>query len=242
MLIIPSIDIRGGRCVRLRRGRFDSETVYELNPFAQLEAFARAGATWIHVVDLDGAQSGGPVQSDLVRDLVRNIPVKLQVGGGIRTRDHVQRLLDAGIARVVVGSMAVRRPDTVRDWLEEFGAERLCCAFDLNVTMGLASEIAADGWKNSTGISIDTVFQVYPPGSLTHVLVTDIARDGVLTGSNTPLISQVVARRPDLRIQSSGGVAALEDLAALRKAGAAAAIVGRAFYEGHMRLEDALAS
>jgi len=241
MLILPAIDLQGGRCVRLRQGRFDEATIYHEDPFAQLEAFAAAGAEWVHVVDLDGAQAGAPVQHALLSDLARVSSAKLQTGGGVRGVDAVTRLLDHGVARVVIGSSAARAPEMVRTWLDRFGVERICCAFDLRRSEDGAFEVALDGWSDGGGLTIADALALYPPDQLKHVLVTDISRDGVLTGPNLPLIAELVALRPDLHVQASGGVASLADLAALRNAGASAAIIGRALYERCFSLEDALA-
>jgi phosphoribosylformimino-5-aminoimidazole carboxamide ribotide isomerase len=239
MLILPAIDLKDGACVRLSQGRFDTATGYG-DPFEQLAAFARAGAEWVHIVDLDGAKAGRPAQHDLIGRLARNEDVRLQSGGGIRERAHVEALLDAGVARVVVGSAAVRRPDEVREWIKAFGVERICCAFDVRA-VGDDFEVAVAGWAEAGGITLTDALGLYPVGALKHVLITDISRDGVLTGPNLQLIEGVLAKRPDLQVQASGGVASLDDLATLRASGAAGAIVGRALYERRFTLEDALA-
>jgi phosphoribosylformimino-5-aminoimidazole carboxamide ribotide isomerase len=239
VLILPAIDLQGGTCVRLTQGRFDAATRYG-DPFAQLAVFAQAGATWSHIVDLDGARLGRPAQHELIGRLTRTTDLRIQCGGGVRERTHVEALLEAGAARVVVGSAAVRRPEEVRAWIAEFGADRICCAFDVR-RAGDRYEVAVEGWSASGGATLREALALYPEGALTHVLVTDISRDGVLSGPNVDLISKIAAARPDLSVQASGGVAVLEDLVALRAAGAAAVIVGRALYERRFRLEDALA-
>jgi phosphoribosylformimino-5-aminoimidazole carboxamide ribotide isomerase len=239
MLIYPAIDIMGGACVRLAQGRFDSAKTYG-DPLAQLRAFEQAGAAWVHIVDLDGAREGKPVQHDLVRALARASDVKIQCGGGVRSSEHIEALLDAGVSRVVIGSAAARAPDETLTWLNTFGAERLCCAFDIRPG-GADYRVAVHGWADDEGRTFGEILSSYPVGSLAHALVTDIARDGMLEGPNVALIRSLVAARPDIQIQASGGVAALRDLAVLREAGAAGAIVGRALYEGRFMVEDALA-
>ena len=233
MLIIPAIDLIDGRCVRLRQGEFARVTDYG-DPAERIAAFGRAGAKLVHVVDLDGARAGRPVQTGVVRLLAR-AGVPIQCGGGVRTRDDVEALLEAGAARTVVGSMAARAPDTVRDWIAEFGAERICCAFDVR-----GDEVKTEGWTSGAGLTLEAALDAYPPGTLRHALVTDIARDGEMTGPNVGLIERIVRLRSDIALQASGGVAALADLGRLREAGAAGAIVGRAIYEGAFTLEDAL--
>lgn len=239
MLIMPAIDLISGRCVRLLRGDFDAVTAYG-DPLEQLAAFAAAGARWVHVVDLDGAKQKRPVQTALIADLARVAGVALQVGGGVREAVDVGALLRVGAARVVVGSAAVRSPHEVRAWIDTFGSERVCCAFDVCAHED-GFEVAVDGWTASGGIGLDEALAFYPPGTLAHALVTDIGRDGALAGPNLTLIAALAAERPDLRVQASGGVSALSDLAALQRAGASAAIVGRALYERRFTLEQALA-
>lgn len=238
MLILPAIDMIEGRCVRLLHGSFDHATRYG-DPIEQIAAFAAAGAAWVHVVDLDGARASAPSQTELIVDLARTAHIRVQCGGGVRERAHVQQLLDNGVARVVLGSVAARAPDLVRTWLREFGAERICCAFDVRRS-GNSYEVATEAWREGSGLELGALLDAYG-GDLTHILVTDISRDGAMTGPNVDLIETLVAAYPGLQVQASGGVASLADLAALRNTGAAAAIVGRALYERAFTLEDALA-
>lgn len=240
MLIMPAIDLLDGACVRLALGRFDAATKYNDDPLEQAAAFAAAGAEWVHVVDLDGARDGRPRQHATLRRIARNSKIKIQCGGGVRQWGDVSALLDAGVARVVVGSAAVERADEVRHWMESFGVERICCAFDVRPGEG-TFEVTVRGWTASAGLLLQQALDRYPPGALRHVLVTDVSRDGVLSGANVALAAQIRDMRPDLQLQASGGIAALADIAALREAGAGAAIVGRALYEGRFSLEDALA-
>jgi phosphoribosylformimino-5-aminoimidazole carboxamide ribotide isomerase len=239
MLILPAIDLQNGACVRLKQGRFDAATGYG-DPFVQLRGFADAGAAWVHIVDLDGARLGGPAQTELIARLTGETGLQVQCGGGVRTHSDVASLLDAGAARVVVGSVAVRQPQQARDWLDTFGAERICIALDVRERDGVF-HVAADGWTADAGRSLDQALAEFPAGSLLHLLVTDISRDGVLSGPNVELMCAIRAAQPDLKLQASGGVSALADLAALKSAGASAAIVGRALYEKRFTLEDALA-
>lgn len=239
MLILPAIDLMNGTCVRLAQGRFDDATEYG-DPIAQAAAFDAAGSEWIHVVDLDGARTGQPLQHGVLRAMCRAVKAKVQCGGGVREWGLAQSLFDTGVARVVVGSAAVGRPDEVRHWLESFGVDRICLAFDVR-RVGDSYDVAVEGWTRSGGRSLFEALDLYPAGVLKHVLVTDVSRDGVLTGPNTELIEAIVKARPDLEVQASGGVAGLSDLAALRVAGAAAVIVGRALYERRFTLEEARA-
>lgn len=239
MLILPAIDLKQGSCVRLTQGRFDAVTEYG-DPFERLRSFSDAGSAWVHIVDLDGARAKEPVQHDLIARLVAETRLRVQSGGGVRTRDHVATLLNAGVARAVVGSMAVRDPAAVRAWVAEFGAERICVALDVRAA-GDDWEVAADGWAVGAGVRLTDALAQFPQGDLAHILVTDISRDGALTGPNIELMRTIHAVRPDLALQSSGGVSRLNDLTALKDAGASAAIVGRALYECRFTLEAALA-
>ena len=239
MIVYPAIDLRGGVCVRLMHGRFDQVTQYDEDPLARLTTFAKAGADWVHVVDLDGAEQGRAVQHALIGRLASAGLAKIQSGGGVRAVADVERLLDAGVSRVVVGSLAVSAPGTVTGWLERFGAERLTLALDVRIADGVPVP-ALKGWTEAAGIDLWTALGAYPEGLLKHVLITDVGRDGALTGPNLELLAEVRRRRPDLAIQASGGVSALDDLTAARAAGCAGAIVGRAIYEGRFTVEQAL--
>ena len=239
MLIYPAIDILGGKCVRLALGKFDDVTTYG-DPAEQCVAFSEQGAQWIHIVDLDGAREGKPMQHNLLRRLTEGSKAKIQFGGGVRQFAHVQALFDAGVSRVVLGSAAVQRPAEVREWTASFGVERLCCALDVRPSGG-GYEVLVRGWTAGSGVDLRDALAAFPIGTLKHVLVTDVSRDGVLAGPNVALMRALAAERPDLEVQASGGVSSLQDLRILRETGASAAIVGRALYEKRLSLEDALA-
>jgi len=242
MLIYPAIDLRHGACVRLMHGRFDQVTEYDAIPARRLAAFAAEGAEWVHVVDLDGAEAGRAVQHGLIGELASSLDVKIQSGGGVRSRADVENLLDAGVSRVVVGSQAVTAPETVTGWLADFGSERLTLAFDVRVGEDGVPTPSLKGWTEAAGLDLWAAIDRYPPGTLTHVLVTDVGRDGALTGPNLDLLAEVRRRRPDLKLQASGGMSSLADLTACRDLGCDGAIVGRAIYEGRFTTTEALAA
>lgn len=239
MIIYPAIDLKDGVCVRLMHGRFDQVTHYDDQPAARLTTFATEGAGWIHIVDLDGAEAGRAVQHALIGELTRAIEVKVQSGGGVRGANDVAALLDAGIARVVVGSLAVTQPNDVLAWLKGFGADRITLALDVRIEDGVPVP-ALKGWTQSSGVTLWETLDRYPPGVAKHLLVTDVSRDGALTGPNTDLLAEIRHRRPDLALQASGGIASLDDIAAVKALGCHGAIVGRALYEGKFTLEAAL--
>jgi phosphoribosylformimino-5-aminoimidazole carboxamide ribotide isomerase len=220
-------------------GRFDAVTQYG-DPFGQLRGFSDAGATWVHIVDLDGARLGSSAQGELIARLAGETGLKVQCGGGVRTRADVGTLLQSGGSRVVVGSVAVRAAADARSWLEEFGAEQITIALDVR-PQGAAYAVATDAWVGDGGRTLPEALAEFPVGSLRHALVTDISRDGALSGPNVCLVKSLVDARPDIQLQASGGVASLTDLSSLKAAGASAAIVGRALYEKRFTLEEALA-
>ncbi len=234
MILYPAMDLMSGRAVRLRQGRFDERTIYEAEPATALRSFADAGAEWAHVVDLDGARAGEPVQHALLQDLASASPLKLQVAGGVRSAEHVARLLDAGAARVVVGSLAVKQSDVTQALLARFGAERITLSLDVRIADG-TPVVATHGWREDSGLSLWTVAERYPEAR--HLLLTDIGRDGMLEGPNFALLEEAVARLPHLAVQASGGVTSVDDLRRLTTAGA---ILGRALWEGRIGLAEAL--
>ena len=240
MIVYPAIDLRDGACVRLMHGRFDQVTRYDDDPAARLATFAAAGASWAHIVDLDGAEAGRAVQHALIGTLAAAVDIRIQSGGGVRSADDVQALLDAGVARVVVGSLAVSQPAIVTDWLARFGADRITLAIDVKAD-GDRWIPALKGWTEAAEVDLWAALDRYPPGLARHLLVTDVGRDGALTGPNTDLLAEIVRRRPDLKVQASGGVSQLSDLTAARAAGCDGAIVGRAIYEGRFTVAEAVA-
>ena len=240
MIVYPAIDLRNGVCVRLMHGRFDQVTEYDAVPAARLAAFAAEGASWIHVVDLDGAEAGRAMQHALIGDLAGSIDVKIQSGGGVRDVDDVEALLNAGVARVVVGSLAVSNPVVVAGWLEHFSPDCLTLAFDVKVGADGVPVPALKGWTEAAGVDLWAALDRYPAGSLKHVLITDVGRDGALTGPNLELLAEVLQRRPELKVQASGGVSSIEDILAAKAIGCDGAIVGRAIYEGRFTARQAI--
>lgn len=234
MIIYPAIDLMGGEVVRLKQGRFDDATRYASSPHEALAGFADAGARWVHMVDLDGTRAGAPAQHELIGALASGAPVKLQVAGGFRTRDHVARMLEAGVSRVVIGSLAVKAPDLVESFIADFGAERIALALDVNV-IGGTPFVAISGWTEDSGQTLWDVAARFPDAR--HLLLTDIGRDGMLEGPNFALLEEAQRRLPHLQIQASGGVSSLDDLRRLTTAGA---VVGKALWEGRMDLKEAL--
>ena len=238
MILLPAIDLIGGRCVRLTQGDFARETSYSDNPAAALTDFAQGGAEEAHLVDLDGARAGAPRQHDLFATLARTTDLKLQVAGGFRTSPQVAAVLDAGVERVVIGSLALTDPDAFSDLLDTFGPDRLTLALDVRLEGG-AAIVSTHGWEVGSGRTLGDVLAGFP--AVRHLLVTDIARDGMLSGPNLFLMTAILADFPAVELQASGGVATLDDLAALAITGAKRAIVGKAIWERRFTVAEGIA-
>jgi phosphoribosylformimino-5-aminoimidazole carboxamide ribotide isomerase len=236
--LIPAIDLRGGRCVRLYQGDFAAETRYPVAPAALCARYAAAGAAWLHVVDLDGAKAGAPAQLEAIASLARDARLKVQAGGGLRARGAVEQLLGAGVARAVIGSSALRAPALVAQWLAEFGPERIVVALDVRHDAAGRPCVAIDGWAEQSSLSLWDALARYAQTGLKHVLCTDVARDGALAGPSLALYAEAVRRHPAIEWQASGGVRDATDLGALAAAGVAAAVSGRALLEDRLDLAE----
>ena len=237
MIIYPAMDLMSGQCVRLAQGCFEDATTYEADPATALRGFADAGATWAHVVDLDGAKAGAPVQHDLIARLAITAPLKLQVAGGFRQPAEVARMIEAGVGRVVIGSLAVTDPDLVNHLIATYGPDRITLALDVSIVEGIPY-VATRGWTVGSGETLWDVAARFPTAR--HLLVTDIARDGMMTGPNLELVMQVRRSFPHLAFQASGGVASMGDVDEVRAIGAAGIIVGKALWEGRIDLAEAI--
>lgn len=234
MIVYPAMDLLNGRVVRLRQGRFDDSTIYSDDPAAALRAFAEAGIEWAHIVDLDGARARRPVQHELIAELTSNVSLRLQVAGGFRERDQLAHMFDAGVARVVIGSLAVKQPEVARAIIDEFGPDRVTLSLDVRMVDDTPM-VAISGWTEDSCRSLWEVAELYPEAQ--HLLLTDIGRDGMLGGPNFALYAEAARRLPHMRIQASGGISTLADLERLSTEGA---IIGKALWEGRIRLEEAL--
>jgi len=238
MLLIPAIDLRQGRCVRLFQGDFAAETRYEHEPHELLLRYRGLGATWLHVVDLDGAKDGALANRSIVVALASQRAVRIQVGGGVRSSATIDDLLRQGVSRVVVGSTAVEQPDVVTEWLVRYGPDRVCLAFDVRLDATGVPRVRTRGWTEGTAISLWDAIARFPADRIKHVLCTDIERDGALTGPNIELYEQARSRFPNLAWQASGGIRDAADLAALARTGVAGAVSGKALLEERITSEE----
>ena len=239
MNLYPAIDLLGGRCVRLSQGRFDQVTVYGEDPVAMAASFQSSGATHLHVVDLDGSRDGTASQADLVRQIVRSSKLAVQVGGGIRSIETAAAYVEAGVQRVVIGSLAVRSPLIVEDMVRTLGADRITLAIDVRRYLD-DYVLAVQGWTETVKVSPWSLLERFLSLGVQHVLCTDISRDGELSGPNLDLYRELMERYAAVKLLASGGVAGLSDLSALRSLGASGAIVGKALYAGRFTLAEAL--
>ncbi|MGJ4728792.1 1-(5-phosphoribosyl)-5-[(5-phosphoribosylamino)methylideneamino]imidazole-4-carboxamide isomerase [Luteimonas sp. SDU101] len=239
--LYPAIDVRHGRIVRLAQGDYAQETRYGDDPLALAQAYAAQGARWLHLVDLDAARAGGYTLLELVRDIVDSSGLQVQTGGGVRSRDDVQRILDAGAARVVVGSLAVREAEMVCGWLDEFGAERITVALDTRQDREGTWRLPVHGWTETAAGTLQEMARRYAGHGLAHLLCTDITRDGMMTGPNLALYRLLADEVPGLALQASGGVRDLADVVAARDQGCAGIVLGRSLLEGRLQLPQALA-
>ena len=231
MRLIPAIDLLSGRCVRLLRGDFGAETRYCDDPQDLLTKYRDLGADWLHVVDLDGARDGSAGNRAIIEKLAARGAAKLQTGGGLRDAASVAGVLSAGASRAVIGSAAVTHAAAVRDWLRRFGPERLTLAFDVRLDEAGTPRVATHGWREQSQLTLWEALAPFEAEGLKHVLCTDVARDGALTGPNVALYREAVRRFPRIEWQASGGIRDARDLHALAAAGAAAAISGKALLE-----------
>jgi phosphoribosylformimino-5-aminoimidazole carboxamide ribotide isomerase len=239
--LYPAIDVRHGRVVRLRQGDYLDETRYGDDPLEFALRYADTGARWLHLVDLDAARVGGYTLAPLLRAITTQTGLHVQTGGGVRSREDVKTLLDAGAARVVVGSLAVREPDVALGWLAEFGGERLTIALDTRLGADNRWRLPMHGWTEDAQATLEELLARFAQAGLVHLLCTDIARDGMLAGFNLALYRMLCTAHPQVQVQASGGVRDAADITAARNVGCAGAVLGKALLEGRVTLVDAFA-
>ena len=236
MILYPAIDLKDGQCVRLLRGEMNAATVFNDDPAAQARAFQDAGCEWIHLVDLNGAFAGTPVNADAVEAILTAIDVPAQLGGGIRDMATIERWLHAGLSRVILGTVAVEDPDLVRTAAKAFPGQ---------VAVGLdarGGRVATKGWAEETDVMVTDLARAFEDAGIAAIIYTDIDRDGAMGGPNIAA-TEALARAVDVPVIASGGVSSLDDLIRLRDTGViAGAISGRALYDGANDLRTAQAA
>ncbi|MBU4682976.1 1-(5-phosphoribosyl)-5-[(5-phosphoribosylamino)methylideneamino]imidazole-4-carboxamide isomerase [Cedecea davisae] len=239
-MIIPALDLIDGKVVRLHQGDYGQQRDYGSDPLPRLQDYQAQGAQVLHLVDLTGAKDPAARQIPLLQKLLAGVSVPVQVGGGVRTEQDVEALLEAGAARVVVGSTAVKSPELVQGWFKRFGADALVLALDVRIDAAGNKQVAVSGWQETSGTTLEQLVEQFLPFGLKHVLCTDISRDGTLAGSNVELYQEVCARFPQVAFQASGGIGDIDDIAALRGSGVKGVIVGRALLEGKFNVTEAI--
>lgn len=238
MKIIPAIDLKDGKCVRLLQGDFEKATEYSSDPVEIANQFAALAATDLHLVDLDGARYGEQKNKDIVTAIASASKLDIQLGGGIRDSETVAEWLNAGVARCVIGSLAITEPDTVKAWITRFGGDRIVLALDINMDDQNEPIVTTHGWTRESSSSLFECVDDFMSAGLQQVLCTDVSRDGAMTGPNLELYERVMTAYPDLTLQASGGVRNIDDLEQLRRIGVPAAISGRALLDGKISAEE----
>ncbi|VTT04305.1 1-(5-phosphoribosyl)-5-[(5-phosphoribosylamino)methylideneamino]imidazole-4-carboxamide isomerase [Streptococcus lutetiensis] len=233
MQILPAIDIKEGQVVRLFKGDFNQKTVVNPDVIGQSKIFAQAGIDFIHVVDLDGAFDGRATNRDLIAKLKKESGLGVEVGGGIRTLEQIEDYLVVGIDRVIIGSMAVKNPDFVKAALEKFGSDKVVVGIDAKNGM-----VATEGWLETSNVDYISLAKAMEKIGVTLFVYTDIDRDGTLTGPNFEHYDRLVAELTTAKVIASGGIAEQSDLVKLQQIGVAGTIVGKAYYNGNISLEE----
>jgi len=240
-MIIPAIDLIDGHVVRLYQGDYKQKTQYELDPVDVVHDYADQGATWLHIVDLTGAKDTSKRQLELIKAMVDTKRMQFQAGGGIRSEEEVAQLLETGVSRVVIGSLAVKQPELVKSWVEKYGPERIVLALDINISESGEKLIATHGWQENSGVALEGLLEDFATVGAKHVLCTDISRDGTLQGANTELYQEMAARFPNVSWQASGGIGSINDIEALKPTNVGGVILGRALLEGKFTVKEAIA-
>ncbi len=240
MQLIPAIDLLNGRCVRLLHGDFEQVTHYPAAPEELARSYADAGAEWLHVVDLAASRNGADAETSALLKLLGQAPQSVQTGGGVRNGNDISKRLDAGAARVVIGSLCVTDTWSIAIWLEHFGAERLVAALDIRIDEKGIPWPRIHGWTDQGDRDMWQLLDELAAGGLVHLLCTDISRDGALSGPNLDLYSEITSRYPQLQLQASGGVGSLDDLEKLKPTGVAGVITGKALLEERFTVAEAL--
>ena len=239
MDVIPAIDLRNGNVVRLAQGDYSRETRYLVDPAELAKRYLDCGARWLHVVDLDGARAGGLQNVRIIEELSQS-GLRIQAGGGVRERADVDQLFQSGVARVVVGSVAIQSPEKVEMWISDYGADKICVALDTR-SIGDVWTLPSTGWTKSEAARLDRLAPRYAASGAKHLLCTDIDCDGMMAGPNFDLYRLLRNIAPDMNIQASGGVRNESDIARLGDIGVASVILGRSLLEGQVDLAEILA-
>ena len=233
MKLYPAIDIKNGQCVRLQQGLFDATTVYSNAPFEVAKQFEEVGAKFLHIVDLDGALKGMGANDDALAEIIKNVNIPLEIGGGIRTMQDIEHRLNMGVTRVILGTKAVESPEFIKEAIATFGADKIVIGIDAKDGM-----VAIKGWETISNIDAVTLALSMKDLGVKTIIYTDISKDGMLCGPNFVQTAKMV-EATGLDIIASGGVSSMQDLEQLEKIGVEGAILGKAIYEKRVDLKEA---
>jgi len=231
--IIPAIDLIDGKCVRLTQGDFAQKKIYGENPLEVAKMFENAGLKRLHIVDLDGAKCGSVTNLKVLETIAANTNLTIDFGGGIKTDEDIKAVFDAGAGLASIGSIAVKNADKLFAWLDEYGSEKILLGADVK-----DKNLAINGWQTATKIEVLAFLKEYFANGVKHAFVTDISKDGLLKGAANALYAEILREIPDLNLIASGGVSKLEDIETLEKIGCSGVIIGKAIYEGKIKLEE----
>lgn len=233
MKLIPAIDLIDGKCVRLFKGDYSTSKVYNDNPVEQAKAFEDAGIEFLHVVDLSGAKVGEPKHLEVLEKICKSTNLKVDFGGGIRTEHNLEDVFNSGAIQVNLGTMLIQKPELASQWIKRFGTEKLIASVDV-----MHRQVKVAGWQKDSGLPIDSVIQKLIGDGFTYFTVTDIDRDGTLGEPAFDLYKELLTLFPTIKLNASGGVSSQNQLNVLKNIGCDGAIVGKAIYEGKIRLVD----
>ena len=239
MTIYPAMDLLEGRCVRLYKGDYDQSTNYGDDPLSIALEFERQGAQWLHIVDLQAAKDPNNPQTELIKELITKTNLSIQVGGGIRQSTQVSELIEQGVSRVMIGSLAVKEPELLKVWFNQWN-EKILLTLDVRVDASGTPFVATNGWQNTSDKALFDIINDYLPYGLQHFLCTDIDFDGTLQGPNLALYQKLINAYPSLNCIASGGVSSLSDLDKLREINVSGVVIGKALYEQKFTLDEAL--
>lgn len=231
--IIPAIDIIGGQCVRLQKGDYQQQQVYHADPLAQAQRFEDQGASYLHLVDLDGARAGAYMHWDILEQICTQTRLQVDTGGGIKTTEAVQRAFNAGASQINVGSLAVKNEPLFLEWLAHWGPEKIILSADVKDGC-----IAIHGWQSTASLRLDDFLKKYQQAGIQYVTCTDISKDGMLQGPSHELYAQLQANFPGLKLIASGGITQIGDIHQLSHTGVFGIIIGKALYEERITFEE----
>lgn len=231
--IIPAIDIIQGKCVRLSQGDYTKQKTYNENPLEVAKSFEDHGIKHLHLVDLDGAKSSKVVNWKVLESIANNTSLKIDFGGGVKSDEDIRKVFESGANQITAGSIAVKSPDKVYEWMSTYGSERIILGADVK-----NNKIAINGWKEESKIELFSFLEDFTKKGVEHVICTDISKDGMMAGSSIDLYKEIMSRFPALKLIASGGVSSMREIQELQTSNLYGAIVGKAIYEGQITLQE----